>query len=481
MSVIEAQKKIREWRDNPTQFVWDNFKVKPDVWQKDCLDALKDKKKFRIALKACAGPGKTAVLSWAGWWFLSCWAEPGDHPKGLAVSVTRDNLRDNLWPELSKWQNRSEFLKFAFTWTKERIYANDHPETWFLAARSWPQGASEEEMGATLSGIHSGFNMFLIDESGKIPIAVARAAEQAVSSAKRVWIIQAGNPLTQDGMLYDAATRLRHLWHMITITGDPDDPKRSPRIDLQWAKEQIEAYGRDNPWVMAYILGEFPPGGINTLLSVEEVEAAMNRHLREDQYDFSQKRLGVDVARFGLDSTVLFPRQGLSAFKQVRMQGARSNDIAARVMMAREKWGQEFTFVDGTGGYGSGVIDSLIQAGQEVNEVNFSGKSLDARYFNKRSEMWFLMADWVKRGGAMPYDANLLRQLTVATYTFQNGKFRLEEKDQMVKRLNLSPDDADALALTFALPEMPASTDIISKLIEKDKGKVVKDFDPLEC
>jgi hypothetical protein len=45
---------------------------------------------------------------------------------------------------------------------------------------------------------------------------------------------------------------------VIEITGDPDSPKRSTRIDPAWARAQILQYGADNPWVLANVFGKFP-------------------------------------------------------------------------------------------------------------------------------------------------------------------------------------------------------------------------------
>lgn len=474
---------IKEWRNNPTKFVNDNFKIEPDEWQKDVLEAFADPEKKRISMQACAGPGKTSCLAWMAWLFIVCYASKGNHPKGAAVSVTQDNLRDNLWPELAKWQGRSEFLKKAFTWTKSRIFAKDFPETWFISARSWSKTADEEEQGRTLSGLHSDYVLYLIDESGDIPIPVLRSAEQGLTSCKWGKILQAGNPTSLDGMLYAAATKLRDKWTIIRITGDPDDPKRSPRIDIDWAREQIKNYGRDNPWVMSYILGQFPPSSINTLLGPQEVEDAMNRHVTEDKYSWSQKRLGVDAARFGDDEWVLFPRQGLASFQFVCLKNPRSEEVAARVAFAKSKWGSEAEFFDGTGGFASGAVDNLIQAGHTPIEVHFSGKAIDPRYYNKRSEMWFEMAEWIKRGGALPRDSGLLKELTAPTYTFVKGKFMLEEKEQIKKRLGFSPNKADALGLTFAYPDMPAKDDFINRIQSatgKGKGNLLHEFDPYD-
>lgn len=456
---MTAAQTIRFWREDPVRFVEDNFGVTPDAWQSKALRAFasKDADKMRIALSACAGPGKSAVLAWIGWNFLACYGEVGEHPKGAVVSITSDNLADNIWPELSKWQSRSPFLSKTFTWTKTRIFANDHPETWFLSARSWPKTANADEQGRVLSGLHSKFVLYLIDESGDIPPAVLKAAEQGLSNCVFGKIVQAGNPTSHDGMLYEAVVLQADKWFVVNITGDPDDPMRSPRIDIEWAREQIDTHGRDNPWVQAYILGQFPSSGLNTLLSPEEVEEAMGRKPKREDYEFAQKRLGVDVARFGDDSTILFPRQGLLAYQPTQLRGARTNEIAAKMAMVKKDFEQEMELVDDTGGYGAGVIDMALLAGHSPVPVNFSGNATDPRYFNLRSEMWFEMADWIKRGGALPNIPILKRELVAPTYTFQNGKFRLEEKDQIKKRLGFSPDHADALALTFAIPEMPAT------------------------
>lgn len=449
--------KLAEWRANPNKFVFDNFGVTPDPWQEQVLTAFADGTISRISMQACAGPGKSAVLAWCGLNFLTCYGEPGDHPKGAAVSITCDNLKDNLWPEIAKWRGRSPFISHVLTWTKERIFATDHPETWFISARSWSKNSDEQEQGRTLSGLHSKYVLALIDEAGDIPIAVAKAAEQALSTGPKFGkIVMAGNPTSQTGILYAAATKFRNLWFIVRITGDPLDPMRSTRIDIDWAQRQIDTYGRDNPWVMAFILGQFPPGSINTLFGPDEVAKAMERSYPIETIAHSQKRIGVDVARFGDDRTVLFPRQGLVAFQPVIMRGARTGDIAARVAAAKGRWGSELELVDGTGGYGAGVIDALLQAGHAPLEISSSGKAIDPRYMNKRAEMWFEMANWLRRGGQLPNLPDLAKELTAPTYFFQNGKFQLEPKEQIKKRLGFSPDIADALALTFAQPEMPA-------------------------
>ena len=452
------------------------FRAIPDPWQVDVLRALGDPAKKRIAMQACKGPGKTCLLAWSIWWFLLTQADRGTHPKGAATSITADNLADNLWPELAHWQGRSEVLKKAFEWSKLRIVNREHPETWFFSARSWPKSGDAQRQADTLAGLHADFVFFVLDESGGIPVSVLATAEAALSGGRWSKIIQCGNPTHLEGALYHASVSHRDLWHVTEITGDPDDPKRSTRVDAKIAREQIDTYGRTNPWVLVNIFGRFPPASLNTLLGPDEVRDAMRRHLPEDVYSWSQRRLGVDVARFGDDSTVLFPRQGLASFLPVEMRGARTTEIAARILEARRKWNTEVVLIDDTGHWGHGVIDNLIVAGQSVIPIQFHAPALDPRYRNRRAEMWFGLADWVKRGGALPDVPGLVGELTTPQYTFSGGKIMLEDKDQIKARLGRSPDFADALACTFAIPDQPAG-DSLQALIGK-AGQLQSEWDP---
>lgn len=478
--VTDLRTRLPRWKADPVQFVREQFQVEPDAWQADTLRSFASSESIhrRIAMPAAAGPGKSTVLSWCGLNFLACYAEPGEHPNGVAMSCTADNLRDGLWKEFAKWYGRSRYLQTILVWTKERLFARDHPETWFLSARSFSKTADAEEQGRTLSGLHAKYILYLIDESGDINPAVLNAAEQGLSNCTWGKILQAGNPTSHHGTLYQAVVTQRHQWTVVRITGDPDDPRRSPRIDLEWAKEQITLHGRDDPWVMAYILGQFPPSSINALLGPDEVQVAMERHLQVDEYGFAQRRLGVDVARFGDDATVLFPRQGLASFRYLEMRNAKTPAIAARVAYAKERFQSEVEFIDDTGGYGAGVIDALELAGHSPMGVNFSGKAADPRYFNLRSEMWFRMAEWVKKGGALPPIPALARELTAPTYVFHQGKFRLEEKDQIKKRLGFSPDASDALCLTFCLPELPSHE--APAFMQPTEAGILREWNPLD-
>ena len=134
------------------------------------------------------------------------------------------------------------------------------------------------------------------------------------------------------------------------------------------------------------------------------------------------------MARFGDDLSLIFPRQGMAAFRPIVMRGVRTTDIAARVAMAKQRWRSEVELVDDTGHWGHGVIDNLLAAGHSPIGVMFHAPALDPCFKNRRAEMWMSMAEWVKSGGALPNVPELVGELTVPTYTFVNGKFQLEDR-----------------------------------------------------
>jgi len=445
---VNLEKFISDYRRNPLNFVRREFQTEPDAWQKEVLSLWADPAKQRIALVACKGPGKTAVLAWLVWHFLA--TRP--YPKIACVSNSAANLADNLWAELAKWRSKSEFLTRAFEWTKTRIYAKAAPENWFCSARSWPQNSDQEQQASTLAGLHADYILFILDESGSIPDAVMITAEAALSAGIECRLVQAGNPEMVEGPLYHACTDRKHLWSVINITGDPEAANRSPRVNIEWARQMIEQFGRDNPWVMVNVLGQFPNSSINALITPEEVDASMHRYYTEMDYGDHPRVLGVDCALAGDDASVIFPRQGLQAFTPMlyrNITGTQGADIVARKW---KDWKADACFVDNTGGFGSSWVDNLVRLGFAPIPIHFSEKSTNPRYYNKRTEIIFDLIDWIKRGGALPDIPELRASLIKTTYTFKGDKCIIEPKALLKQKLGFSPDHMDALATGFAAP-----------------------------
>jgi len=445
-----AADNAQRWRDRPDLFVREVFGVTPDPWQDDVLRAFPSHQ--RQAMQASKGPGKTALLSWIAWNFLA--TRP--YPKIAATSITADTLADTLWTEMAKWQTKSPFLMAAFEWQKTRIFCREHPETWWMSARSWSKTADANQQANTLAGLHADYILFLLDEVGGIPDAVMAAAEAALSSCVEGHLIIAGNPTHLSGPLYRAATTERRLWHVTEITSDPDDPRRSPRVSIQWAREQIEKYGRDNPYVLINIFGKFPPSSLNVLIGPDEVKECFCRYYREADVAGSPRVLGVDVARDGGDASVIAKRQGLQVFPLRKFRNIDGIQGAGLVAREWQDWNAQACFIDMTGGFGASWFDQLRTLGRSPVSVLFSAAAVQSeRYYNKRTEMYFECIEWIKRGGALPESPEIMGALTQTEYYFKGDRLILEPKELIKQKLGYSPDEMDAIVMTFAAPVSP--------------------------
>lgn len=215
--------------------------------------------------------------------------------------------------------------------------------------------------------------------------------------------------------------------------------------------EEIKANMPPSAFAQEYLC-DFNASGSDTLISIDTVAKATGRRIGEPAYKGLPLIIGVDVARFGDDSTIISPRQGNVAYPQLKFQKLDNMQVVEKVANYINQHKVSMCFIDA--GRGEGVIDRLHQLGySNVIEVPFGAAASDAKkYENKRAEMWCDMAEWLKEG-CIPDDADLRMDLSAPTYKYsKNGRIVLESKADIKDRLKRSPDGGDALALTFALP-----------------------------
>lgn len=225
----------------------------------------------------------------------------------------------------------------------------------------------------------------------------------------------------------------------------------------------------DNAWRQE-MMCDFNASSDDIIIPLPLVEEAEKRVWKQKDYLFSPMVLGVDVARFGDDASVIFPRQGLVAFPPVVLRKTDNMALADRIAYEKQALGAVAVFIDAGGG--TGVIDRLRQLGHTVMEVHFGGMAGNPeRYKNRRMEMWAKMAEWLRQGGSIPPDNALKAELSTPTYSFDaRGAMQLESKELIKEKIKRSPDRADALALTFA---MPVAAPALAARVNEEK------YDPL--
>lgn len=224
-------------------------------------------------------------------------------------------------------------------------------------------------------------------------------------------------------------------------------------------------------------LCDFTASTDNVLITLDRVEAAMQRDMVEGHVRDMPRVIGVDVARFGDDKTVFQRRQGLFAHEPIVIEGMDNMQVTGRLVTLVNEYKPDAVFVDA--GRGEGVIDRMRQLGHDVVEVNFGARAPDPqRFVNWRSHMWWAMNEWLEAGGRLPRDPRLRTDLTAVTYDYDAAnRLRLIPKEKLKEQGLPSPDTADALALTFAFP---VALKPRSGYANTAQSRVVTDYDPFK-
>jgi hypothetical protein len=487
MSPEAAQ--IRLWRHEPWTFAHQVLQQDDDdPWQDEFYHALvglyrdgtpmpEEERRRRFALAACKGPGKSAALSGAMWWFKVCFPDS----KVVATSITGANLRANLWTELAVWQQHSRLLMAAYEWTEDFVYEKGRRQTSYMMALEWQRSASPEQMANNIAGLHANYIMAAVDESGGVPRKVFGAFDAVLANvdeeAGRIaYVLQAGNCTTTDGPLYDACTKDRKFWWVKNISGDPLRADRAKRVSKEWAQAQIDMHpgGREHPWVKVNVLGEFPPGGANNLIALADCQKAQDRRISERLWRQDPKVMGVDPARFGDDETALCFRQGLMMFKLKCFRNQDLMQSAGQIAISIDRFKPHAVFVE-VNGLGAGIVDRLVQLRYAVTAVDMGATALGFSHIewklkNRREECWWQYADWTKRGCMPASDSQLVADSVGPTYKFTaDNRIELESKKDMKKRGLPSPNRADAAALTFAEPVPHTGLRSVADRVEEDR------------
>lgn len=319
-----------------------------------------------------------------------------------------------------------------------------------------PNGATIRIFGAdnpdALRGMY--FDGVVIDEVAQIKPTLWGEVIRPALADRKGWAAFIGTPkgINLFSQIYDQALNLMSK-------GDPDwcamlySVEQTHVIDeKELAALKVEM--SENEFRQEFLC-DFSAAQDNGLIPIDDIRAAANKFYRESEYMGAPLIYGIDVARFGSDASVIFKRRGLVAFEPIVIRKFDNMALADRIAVEMAKEKPEAVFIDS--GAGQGVIDRLRQMRFDVVEVPFGAQAIDKEQFaNRRMEMWWHMAQWIKQGGAIPPDPILQGDLGAPTYGYTpKGPKILEAKDKLKERIGRSPDLADALALTFAAPVAP--------------------------
>jgi hypothetical protein len=331
---------------------------------------------------------------------------------------------------------------------------------------------------AAFQGIHALHPLIVVDEACGVPESLFDAVD-ALATNEHARVLAIGNP-------DDPASHFAHIcrpgsgWNVIRIDGletpnmttealaaypkladlfttlglqafeEPiPDEIRPLLLSPMWITERIERWGIESPIFTAKVRGDFPDIGEDVLIPPSMILAARERTLLTG----TPAILGVDVARFGSDRTVLCLRRGPVARVVGDYTKLATTETTGHVVAAKREHGVDEIRVDGVG-VGGGVVDQLVEQGHDVVDMQAGAAAADSEhYLNARAEWYWALRERFEQGDIDidPDDDDLAAQLGAVKYKYTaRGQVQIESKDDMRKRGLPSPDRADALMLTAA-------------------------------
>jgi len=254
------------------------------------------------------------------------------------------------------------------------------------------------------------------------------------------------------------------------------DPRKGP----EWYAKQVATL---DPVIVAQEIDMQYEGSVANAYVPADIVANAMRRGPADVQPIGGLRIGLDVARFGDDKSCISIRRGRVLLKQIVLAKLNVTDVAARCKQEIDAYRErpEQIAVD-TIGIGAGAADILRghypdytdrrtgRLTKVVVDVNSASRLADGSHYNVRAFMWAQMKEWM-REGSIPNDNDLKVDLTALRYGFRAGELLLESKEDAKRRGVKSPDRADSLALTFAVPTI-VKTDRNIKRLPKYKGTV---------
>lgn len=434
----------------------------PMPWAKELMERIRlgllnPNEAIQEATASGHGIGKSATVGMLILWAFMTFPDT----RGVITANTETQLKTKTWAELGHWFNLCWFARDHFVLNATSLISKDptRERTWRVDMIPWSEKNTE-----AFAGLHNkGKRLLLImDEASAIPDIIWETAEGALTDADtQIMWLAFGNPTRNTGRFRECFDGGAHheFWHCKQV-----DSRTVPITNKSRFEKWIKVYGEDSDFVRVRVLGQFPRRGEMEFFTAADIDAAMSSE-RSAYVDISTPlAVGVDVARYGINHSVIFPRKGRDArtIERKRFNGIDTVELSNHVFSCWQEWHPDGIFVDG-GGVGGGVVDQCRNRQLFVFEVQFGGKdditgiltdSTGEKYANKRAAMAGATRAWLKTGMLPVADTELRAAMLAIRYTF-NKKDEIQlvsKEDLMDENPGLVLDDLDALFCTFAGP-----------------------------
>jgi hypothetical protein len=460
---------------------WAKNRLGIDLYSQQRKVARSLKHHNRVAVRSAHDCGKTFVAAVIACWWID------SNPIGDAFVITtapsNPQLKAVFWREMTNLHN---LAKSRGNPLPGRLNQTE----WWIGNQIVGMGRKPADWNTeAFQGIHAYKVLAIIDEAAGVPAPMWVGVE-GVTSNEESRVLAIGNPDDPDGEFARVSETSNRVWHKIRISAY-DTPaftgeKVAPRvlktlITPGWVEARGNDWGVESALFIARVTGEFPNlASVKTkVVPIVSVMQCMEPPDNPSKLARTPVELGMDVAAGG-DETVLRERRGVFAGREWRERTPDSDAAVELAIQAVVESGATLVKVDEIG-WGWGVIghinSELRNKGIKCRAVpvNVATRSTQpTKFVDLRSELWWMARDLSKDGGwvlhGMDNANETVAQLTDPHwFTAPQGKIRVESKDETIKRLRRSPDDADALILAFA---NPSSIDGRATVARRRRGAV---------
>jgi hypothetical protein len=397
-------------------------------------------------------------------WFALTRDAAGVDWKVVTTAGSWHQLTAYTWPEIHKWSGR---LRWDLVRDGRPFSRANELQNLNLKLNHGAAFAAASANAALIEGAHADSLMFVYDESKAIPAPTFDACEGAFSGSgeggTEAYALALSTPGAPQGRFYDICRRMAGYedWHPVHVT--LGDAMAAGRITEEWASQRLRQWGIESAIYQNRVLGEFYAGDEETVIPLAWAEAAVERWhawAAAGKPDTGRPRtVGVDVARFGVDKTVLAVRNGPVVTELREYTREDTMATTGRVKGILDADSARTAVVDVIG-IGAGVVDRLREQHALVVAFNAARGSKakdhtrEMGFYNRRSEAWWTLRELLDPSGnpdiALPDDEMLLGDLSTPKWEVRSGgKILVEGTDDIRERTGRSPDHGTAVVQAF--------------------------------
>lgn len=440
--------RIDEWSADPIRFAREALAVSDlDPWQVDFLSNLRSRP--RITVRAGRGVAKSFTIAIATMWKLFCFSPS----KVLFTAPKADTVQDVIWSEMEILRRGlPQLLQDGIVIQADSIYIRGLERINFAIIRT-----ARPDNPDALRGAHSENMTVICEEASGIADSAFEVLEGTMTTPGSQMIL-VGNMSRTSGYFYNSHfTDKSILWHKIRVNAEDVAANGHRWYDPDFVRAKKDKYGVDSDQYAIEVRGDPPSAEEGTVIPRHLVEAAMYRDI--EMFKGYIPVWGLDIGRWR-DRSALAKRCGNVLLEPIMVW--RIPDAVDLAEAVKEHYDEvehskpellpSEILVDVIG-MGGPVLDLLRRFNLPARGVNVAeAHSTRDRYLRKRDELWFRAREWFsRRDTRIAHDDDFIGEVSSVRWTLtQDGKQKVESKDDMRSAGRDSPDLADAFVLTFA-------------------------------